>query len=307
MEKKRTYREYTKGLPLSRAYFEQIVYPMLKREYSSYLPRMAACFSGAGSEYYGYDDVMSQDRKFGVAYQLLIPGEDEQTYGKRLRERLSGLPQTFDGYQVLSDDRCGLMSIEAFYEKYLGYAEGPVTQEEWRTLDDCALSTATNGEVFFDNYGRFSAIRTRLLQGYPEEERRLRLAEACEKAGKSGQYNLGRCTSRRQWIAASIAAAEFMDSISQILFLLNRVYRPYFKWFPNAMKDLPVLGEELGRNMEYFSILSIKQDKGTAVALAENMCQLMIEELRKEGLTRSGSRLLAAHGRELKAKGNDKA
>ena len=302
MEQNKRYREFKKGLELSQEYFYQVVYPMLTREFSDYLPRMAAGLVGAGSECYGYDDVMSQDREFGIAYQLLIPGEDEKVYGKWLREKLADLPKTFGEYKVLDREDRGLITIEGFYEHYLGLAEGPVSKQEWQEAKDAALSTATNGKVFFDHFGRFSAIRTRLLSGYPEQERLRRLALHCEKAGRGGQYNLYRCTSRRQWVAASLVTAEFMDEISQIVFLLNRTYRPYFKWFPNRMQNLPVLGTEISRNMEYFSILSIKQDKGTAVAMAENMSQMIIEELKKEGLTSGESRSLEDHAKEIREK-----
>lgn len=304
MEKKTGYQEHKKGIMLSYEYFSQYVHPMLLEEFPTYKPRMAAVLAGEGSECYGYDDVMSQDGEFGVAYQLLIPGEDKEVYGKRLAQRLTELPDTFGNYKVLHGEKCGLMAIEDFYEKYLGFAEGPMAPEEWRSLTDAQLSTATNGKVFFDNYGKFSAIRTRLLNGYPEEERLRRIGLACQKAGKSGQYNLPRCTSRRQWVAACMVRADFMDAVSQIIFLLNRVYRPYFKWFPKAMETLPILGEEIGRNMEYFAILSMKLDKGTVVAMAENISQMIIEELRRKGITRSSSTLLEDHGREILAKLN---
>ncbi|MDO4555773.1 MAG: DUF4037 domain-containing protein [Lachnospiraceae bacterium] len=302
MEQKQTYGEYKKGLELSKEYFEQMVEPVLKDEFSDYIGRMAAGCMGAGSECYGYDDVMSRDREFGVSYQLLIPGEDMEAYGKRLKARLNQMPDTYGDYKVLRNERCGLMSVEEFYEYYLGLPEGPIREEDWESLGDAALSTATNGEVFFDHFGRFSTIRTILGQGYPKKEQFKRLAASCEQAGKSGQYNLYRCISRRQWVAASMVMTNFMDAASQIVFLLNYTYRPYFKWFPNEMAKLPILGEKISRNMEYFSILSIKQDKGTVVAMAQNMSLMLIEALKEVKITVGESKLLVDHAREIREK-----
>ena len=40
------------------------------------------------------------------------------------------------------------------------------------------MAAAVNGEVYRDDEGVFSAFREKLLQGYPEEIRYLKLAEA---------------------------------------------------------------------------------------------------------------------------------
>lgn len=62
-----------KGIELSRAYFYDVCFPVLKKEFSSYLPRMAAGLIGEGSECYGYDDAISRDHDFGPGFQIFIP------------------------------------------------------------------------------------------------------------------------------------------------------------------------------------------------------------------------------------------
>ncbi|MFR3343714.1 MAG: DUF4037 domain-containing protein [Anaerobutyricum sp.] len=52
----------------------------------------------------------------------------------------------------------------------------PETLSHWRQIPENALSTVTNGEVFFDHYGKFTKIREELQKGYPED---IRVKEDC--------------------------------------------------------------------------------------------------------------------------------
>ena len=45
------------------------------------------------------------------------------------------------------------------------------TNEEWLAIPESRLAAAVNGEVFLDNAGGFTAIRTALCAHYPEDVR----------------------------------------------------------------------------------------------------------------------------------------
>lgn len=55
------------------------------------------------------------------------------------------------------------------------------------TVPENALSTVTNGEVFFDHYGKFTKIREELQKGYPEDIRLKKIAARLMKMAQSGQ------------------------------------------------------------------------------------------------------------------------
>lgn len=80
---------FVKGLDLCRAYFNEVCYPLLEREFANFLPRMAAGLIGEGSECYGFDDEISRDHDFGPSFQIYIPKEDMPVYGERLKHRLA--------------------------------------------------------------------------------------------------------------------------------------------------------------------------------------------------------------------------
>lgn len=148
---------------------------------------------GEGSECYGFDDEISRDHDFGPSFQIYIPKEDMPVYGERLKHRLATLPKTFQGFGArvesqYGDGRVGVFTIEDFIGSLL-------RQREYQTLFliggrfENALSTVTNGEVFFDNYGEFTRIREELKKGYPEDVRLKKIAARLMKMAQSGQYN----------------------------------------------------------------------------------------------------------------------
>ena len=58
---------------------------------------------------------------------------------------------------------------------------------------------------------------------------------------QAGQYNFDRCLRHGESAAAQLAANEFVNSALAVIFLLNRRYRPYYKWSFRALRALPEL------------------------------------------------------------------
>lgn len=294
----------SKGLELAEAYFYDICYPMLQRELSAYLPRIAAGLVGEGSECYGYDDMVSRDHDFGPAFQIYIPAEDIPVYGKKLREEVNKLPTAYAGFDARIDStygngRIGLFSIEDFYDKFLSIHEVPTSNRIWMQLTDIPLSTATNGKVFMDNLGKFTAIREGLLKHYPKDVQLKKMTAECMQVAQSGQYNFPRSIKRGQYVAAHHALDEFITHYSSILYLLNRKYKPYYKWEQEGLKSLPVLGMEAHRLLGQIATLPIKEQSGQIIFQIETLCQKLIDVLKNRGLTSSSSDFLLDHGPEL--------
>ncbi|MBR5047443.1 MAG: tetratricopeptide repeat protein, partial [Eubacterium sp.] len=181
----------SKGLEIAEAYFFEVCYPELEKQLPEYLPRMAAGLIGEGSECYGFDDMISRDHDFGPAFQIYVPAEDVPVYGKKLRALVDKLPSSFAGFgerntSQYGGGRIGLFTIEDFYDKFLSIHEVPTDNRIWLQMKDYPLSTATNGKVFMDNLGTFTAIRKGFLRHYPRDVQLKKIAASCMQAAQSG-------------------------------------------------------------------------------------------------------------------------
>ncbi|MCI5597210.1 MAG: DUF4037 domain-containing protein [Lachnospiraceae bacterium] len=293
-----------KGMDICRAYFYEVCYPVLEREFKTYLPRMAAGMVGEGSECYGFDDEISRDHDFGPSFQIYIPKEDMPIYGERLKMRLKRLPKTFKEFGMRTEceyggGRTGVFAIEDFYRKFIAVENVPESTNIWRQIPEHALSTVTNGEVFFDNYGRFSGIREELKKGYPEDVRLKKISARLMKMAQSGQYNFPRCLKRREYAAAHLALSEFMSVAMSLVYLLNHAYRPYYKWVHRGLLGLPILGEKIYDKMNQLATLPVKTEGRQMEWLVEEICNLCLLELKNQGLTSNPEKFLLMQGPEV--------
>ena len=235
------------GLALSRAFFEECGRPMLERDFPQLLSYLAAGLFGSGSECLGYDDDCSQDHDFEPGFCLFLP--DENTVDRRsaflLERAYAKLPRSFRGFTrpvmlPVGGARHGVLRTAEFFLKTVGTEDGSLSTEQWLTLPEQALLEATNGELFFDSLGEVSRIR-QSLRYFPEDVRRKRLAGRLLLMAQAGQYNFDRCLRHGEPAAAQLAANEFVNSALAVIFLLNRRYRPYYKWSFRALRALPEL------------------------------------------------------------------
>lgn len=294
----------SKGLEISEAYFFEVCYPALEKELKEYLPRMAAGLIGEGSECYGYDDLISRDHDWGPSFQIYIPAEDVPIYGKKLRALVDALPKSyacFDGRNTseYGGGRIGLFTIEDFYDKFLSIHSLPETNDIWLQMKDYPLSTATNGKVFMDNLGVFTSIREGFLKHYPRDVQLKKIAAECMQVAQSGQYNFSRSINRQQFVAAHHALDQFIEHYASIIYLLNKVYKPYYKWEHEGLKSLPVLGMSTYHSMNKLVSLSFEESSDHIIYEIESMCKKLISVLRSRGLTSSRSDFLLDHGPQI--------
>ena len=171
-------------------------------------------------------------------------------------------------------------------------------EKDWQ-IPENALSTVTNGEVFFDNYGEFTRIREELKKGYPEDVRLKKIAARLMKMAQSGQYNFPRCNKRKEYVASRLALSEFMSVSMSLVYLLNHAYRPYYKWVHRGLLDLPILGQNAYDKMQRLSVLSLEKDSREMEWIIEEFCVACVEELKAQGLTSSSEAFLLAQGPEV--------
>ena len=297
-----------KGMELSRLYYEEVCKPVIEKEAGELTERTAVGLVGEGSECYGYDDEISRDHDFGPSCCFWLTKEDYRIYGGKLREILDSLPKSFMSFPALKmsewgGGRRGVLNTESFYRKFTGKENGPETLDEWRMIPETNLSIVTNGSVFSDPLGEFTKIRNRLLEYYPEDIRLDKIASRCMKIAQSGQYNLGRCLKRGEFVAARIAEAEFISESIYMIYLLNKKYMPFYKWMHKDMQFLPVLGKEVHNMLD--RLIGIQNSEKPETA--EKICSLIINELKIQEISENKSDFLLDHGPDIQKKISDES
>ena len=297
-----------KGMELSRLYYEEVCKPAIEKEAGELTERTAVGLVGEGSECYGYDDEISRDHDFGPSCCFWLTKEDYRIYGGKLREILDSLPKSFMSFPALKmsewgGGRRGVLNTESFYRKFTGKENGPETLDEWRMIPETNLSIVTNGSVFSDPLGEFTKIRNRLLEYYPKDIRLDKIASRCMKIAQSGQYNLGRCLKRGEFVAARIAEAEFINESIYMIYLLNKKYMPFYKWMHKDMQFLPILGKEVHNLLN--NLISIQNSEKPETA--EKICGLIINELKIQGISENKSDFLLDHGPDIQRKISDES
>jgi hypothetical protein len=120
---------------------------------------------------------------------------------------------------------------------------------------------------------------------------------------QSGQYNLERCIKRGDSFAVRYTETKFCVDIISLIFLLNKRYTPFYKWMSRALVALPRLGKEISERID---LLLQSSDFRLKPELAEEICSIVITELKAEGLTDSSSTFLLDHGPIIQSKIKDK-
>lgn len=284
-----------KGLELARAYWEDCGRPRLSRFCPELLERAAVGLVGEGSECFGFDDALSRDHDWGAGFCLWLTADDYARLGETAELLYASLPEKFCGYPKRhnsdeSGKRIGVQEIGSFYARFLGIDRPPTALKDWYGLPESGLAAAANGEIFSDPEGCFTAFREALLRYYPEDLRKKKLAAACAVAAQAGQYNYTRCLRRGETVAAFQALGQFIERSQQIVFLLNRVYRPYYKWTQRRLRSLPLLGSESAQLLD-----ALVMDPLNGEETIEQLAAVLIRALREQGLSDRAADYLLPH------------
>ncbi|MBQ9805781.1 MAG: DUF4037 domain-containing protein [Clostridia bacterium] len=290
-----------KGLELAKQFYLEYGAPMLHKDFPHLEHLVAVGLVGSGSECFGFDDAISADHDFEPAFCLFLPDEDliDRREAFALERAYAKLPREFMGYQrnalsPVGGNRHGVIRIDEFFQEKIGTPDGTLSLRDWFYLPEQSLAEATNGCVFRDDLGYFSAIRDRLAY-YPNDVRLKKLAGDLLMMGQAGQYNYPRCIKRGDTAAAQLSVYEFVKNTMSVLFLLSRRYMPYYKWSFRALSDLPLFAD-MGDSLEH--LISTPNTVPYASAkqeLIEQISAAVIAEIRRQQLSDYPSDELEGH------------
>lgn len=295
-----------KGLEICQKYYETYGKKMIDEKYQDYKQYMAIGMFGYGSDCLGYDDEISRDHDFGGGFCILLPAPVYQKIGKEMQEDYEKLPDEFMDVKRLTSfhgqGRVGVFEIDQFFLQFLNIY--PHSSNDWLYLDEQALLNCTNGMIFDDYYGEVTKIRKELAY-YPEVIRIKKIALTVAKIAQSGQYNYGRCMKRHDYVAANLAINEFIDQTLSLIYLMNKRYKPYYKWSFYGLKDCVIL-YDIKDCLEKLVILPNQKEQWNQryeginkndekVRIIEYICQRIVEELNEAGLSHLKDEFLDNH------------
>ena len=244
------------GLELCERFFFEIIKPLLDQFYPSL--EYAACRLGPGSDVLGLDTEQSRDHDWGPKFDLLLENEmyiDQLNsfFSENLREKtICGYSTQFlafteqdeqTTYLNVPNNQEGtchgirLMTMKQFFLKYLNWTidQGEPTFEDWLTFPSQHLLTIDRGRVFYHSEKvNIQQIRSQLTY-YPEDVWLYLIGCAWQRIGQE-EHLMGRAGQAGDELGSSLIANRLVRDIMRIIFLLEKQYYPYAKWFGTAFR-----------------------------------------------------------------------
>ena len=301
----------------SRRFYKNHVAPMIHERFREYEDRIAVGLAGEGSDCFGYDDLISRDHDFGTGVCLWVTDDDMDRFGFLLSIAYNELVDRFADEYITDRirERRGVIRIHDFYSNILGIDcdtdHCTISADEWRALDHSCLATATNGSVFRDDPGSFTAFRSLLLSYYPQDIWRLRIAGELHKFSQSLQVNYARCMTRQDAVASEICRCRGVEAAMELYFLMKRIYPPYYKWTYKALTEIAdddfcQLVNDLSRlpcdpnawiTEKYHPYRLNTNDR--IVVITERIAEIIADMLKDHGMTHSSDPYLERHVNEV--------
>ncbi|MDE7284428.1 MAG: DUF4037 domain-containing protein [Lachnospiraceae bacterium] len=286
----------------SREFYEKYGKKMIHEQFTDYEERIAVGFVGEGSDCFGFDDAVSMDHDYAPGFCMWLIDEDYVAIGESLQKAYDELIRQHGIGNMTGnflERRRGVSSVSAFYNRLLGQDisyEKPYTID-YTQVQEYQLAQAVNGEVFRDNLGVFTGIREYLSAYYPEKIWRVKLAQCLHDFSQYAQSNYPRMMTRKDYVTASICIGKAIESIMDIIYLLNRRYAPYYKWKNKGLKKLDKLQEAI-LILEQLAVLPCQKDawetcvytsetvnnNDEAVVLLEKAAEHILREMNGQGI-----------------------
>ena len=210
-------------------YHEQL-FPAIKEDLPETIDRIAVGISGRGSECFGFDDEVSRDHDFNCTATVWLTQEDDRKFGFELTRLYNRVCKATPGNHsaqssLLGDSERGVVVIEDFLLRHLGFAHVPATFQQWLYTPEHAFAETVNGRIFHDGPGTFTRIREDIRHGMPEDIRLKKIAAHTVMAAQSGQYNYSRCLKHGEPGAAAIALGDFIRHAAHLDVRINALDR----------------------------------------------------------------------------------
>jgi hypothetical protein len=287
------------GLDLCERFFFEIVKPLLDEFYPSL--EYVACRLGLGSDVLGFDTNQSRDHDWGPKLDLLLENEtyiDEinSFFNQHLREKtICGYSTQFqpfqegDGQIVLinvpnnQENTCHgirLMTMKQFFIEYLNWSidqDDEPTFEDWLTFPSQHLLTIARGRVFHHTQNiNIQQIRSQLAY-YPDDLWLYLIGCSWQRIGQE-EHLMGRAGQAGDELGSSLIANRLIRDIMRLVFLLEKQYYPYAKWFGTAFRRWTIDGLNFEPILRQVQLANTWQEREQHLSIAYQRLALMTKE-----------------------------
>jgi hypothetical protein len=254
--------KFIPGHELSRLLFEEIVQPLLSRQFPN-VP-YAATMLGAGSDVLGFDTARSMDHDWAPRLNLLLSEHDVHRWKPELLRVLdTALPPTFHGIPVdlagsaqipgdapvlhhhASRHRPHGVNIDSVNHQlrdHLGIGEPTeLDAAVWLTTPQQSLLELTSGPVFHDETGDFTRLRE-MLAWYPDDLWKHLMAAQWMRISQLEAF-VGRTGEVADDTGSQLVTMRIVADAMRLAFLQERRYAPYEKWFGSAFSRLAIAAQ----------------------------------------------------------------
>jgi hypothetical protein len=247
--------EFIPGLELNRAFFSEVVEPLMTEHFPGL--KYSAGLIGIGSDVLGFDSPKSMDHNWGPRLVMFLTmrdySEKRDEVDKMLRENL---PLTFKGFPTnytQEDPNAYLkqqmefkeseevnhyiqiFTIKDFLKHYLGFdRDKEITIKDWLTFPQQSLIEITGGEIYYDGLGELNELRDKLSY-FPRDVWLYSIRVGWGRVHTQVQFG-ARTGEEGDEAGSRIMAARHIEEIMKMVFILERQYFPYIKWFGTAFK-----------------------------------------------------------------------
>jgi len=293
-----------KGLELSKKYFEAFGKPILLKNFSHLLEKIACGMAGDGSECLGLDDEISTDHDFAPGFCIFITEDVSEADAKALASMYENLPKKYMGKRRLEtiegQGRVGVIRIKDFLKKATGFDHIPKGSNEWQYTVDENLVTFVNGEIFMDKAGIMTKLRKHINEDQPMFVYCRKLAMQLELMAKHGQYSYKRALDRGDMTSALLSKAEFLKATMRCINILNRKYAPYSKWLRKSLDALKCTNS-LKEDIDQLSASAVTKND---LPIIERICNEVRSMVNKRGLADSKESFLKVQAMEIASLAN---
>jgi hypothetical protein len=274
-------------IDVSRDFFNEVARPILEREFPEETAQTAFGIFGYGSETLRLDDEYSSDHHWGLRIDALVPDDICQERCEEIVNVVSNnLPSSFRGHSLRAGHVVGAGlapdSLTDFLKRTIGIDHAPHSYQEWLNLPEEDIIHITNGEVWHDPAGNFSAIRRVFENYYPEPVRLRRIAHWCRYFSGMGSYALKRAILRHNEFYAATAFGKAIRWGVQLAFLLDRLYFPYDKWLMAFFERLPRLADPLRPIVD--EAVTLSTSWGRKLDLLDQMADILDQTMVADGI-----------------------
>lgn len=291
---------FVPGLELSERLYFDIVQPLLNEFY----PKLTytACRLGYGSDVLGLDTEQSRDHDWGPKLDIFLDSKEkidelDQFFNEKLRGKMvSGYSTQFKRY-IEPDGRITLintlstteetihgirlMTVKDFFLEYLNWSidgQSEVELEDWLTFPCQHLLTIARGRIFYDSCQlKVEEIRSK-LSFYPDDVHLYLMASLWNRLGQE-QHLMSRAGQVRDELGSSLIASRLVRDIMRLIFLLERQYFPYPKWFGTGFSRWTRQGAALEPILFEIQTTKLWQEREKNLAVVyERLAELFSEQ-----------------------------